>query len=199
MAEPDVFQLADRALARVVAQIGPDQWDMVLPSAFATRSRPEPPSLRSLVNYHAYDDAWVPDMLAGLTMDDAGSDKFDGDLLGDDAVASFEAIVEWACAAAAAVTDLDAVAHLSFGDYPVREYFWQINQFRALRAHDLAREIGVDPDLPAELVQGIWDELSPHAEEWRTIGVYPAAVPVSEDAPLLDRLLGLTGRQPDSA
>jgi hypothetical protein len=27
----------------------------------------------------------------------------------------------------------------------VREYLWQINQFRALRAHDIARVIGVDP------------------------------------------------------
>ena len=130
MAEPDVFQLADRALARVVARIAPEQWGMILPSSFATRSRPEPPSLRTLVNYHAYDDSWVPDMLAGRTMEGAGSDTFDGDLLGDDPVASFEAIVEKACAAAAAVTDLDAVAHLSFGDYSVREYFWQINQFR---------------------------------------------------------------------
>ncbi|HEY1828724.1 MAG TPA: hypothetical protein VGG38_00635 [Acidimicrobiales bacterium] len=103
-----------------------------------------------------------------------------------------------ACAAAA-VSDLDAVAHLSFGDYPVREYFWQINQFRALRAHDIAREIGVDPDLPVDLVQGLWDELTPHAEEWRSIGVFPAAVPVPEDAPLLHRVLGLTGRQPETA
>ncbi len=31
MPEPDVFQLADRALARVVAQIEPSQWDMILP------------------------------------------------------------------------------------------------------------------------------------------------------------------------
>ena len=199
MAEPDVFQLADRALARVVAQITHEQWDMILPGSFATRSRPEPPSLRTLVNYHAYDDAWVPDMLAGLTMEAAGSEKFDGDLLGDDPVASFEAIVEKACAAAAAVTDLDAVAHLSFGDYSVREYFWQINQFRALRAHDIAREIGVAAGLEDELVQGVWDEVSPHAEEWRAIGVYPAAVAVPEDAPLLQRLLGLTGRQPDPA
>ena len=134
MAEPDVLQLADRALARVVAQIGPGQWDMILPGSFATRSRPEPPSLRALVNYHAYDDAWVPDVLAGRTMEEAGADKFDGDLLGDDPVGSFGDIVERACAAAARVTDLDAVAHLSFGDYTVREYFWQINQFRALRA-----------------------------------------------------------------
>jgi uncharacterized protein (TIGR03086 family) len=199
MAEPDVFQLADRALARVVAQVAPDQWDIILPASFATRARPEPPSLRTLVNYHAYDDAWVPDMLAGLTMEEAGSDRFDGDLLAEDPVASFEGIVDRACGAAAAVTDLDAVAHLSFGDYPVREYFWQINQFRALRAHDIARVIGVDADLPAELVQGLWDELTPNAEEWRTIGVFPAAVPVPEDAPLFHRLLGLTGRPPDPA
>ncbi len=197
LAEPDVFQLADRALARVVAQITPDQWEMMLPASFATRARPEPPSLRTLINYHAYDDAWVPDTLDGLTMEEAGSGKFDGDLLGEDPVANFEAIVDRACAAAAAVTDLDAVAHLSFGDYSVREYLWQVNQFRGLRAHDIARAIGVDPALPPELVQGLWDELAPHAEEWRSIGVFPAAVPVPEEAPLLDRLLGLTGRSPD--
>jgi uncharacterized protein (TIGR03086 family) len=199
MAEPETFALADRALARVVAQIAPDQWDMILPSTFVTRSRPEPPALRTLINYHAFDDAWVPDMLAGLTMEQAGSDKFDGDLLDADPAANFDAIVARACAAASAVTNLDAVAHLSFGDYTVREYFWQINQFRALRAHDIARAIGVDPVLPDDLVQAIWDEVSPHAEEWRSIGVYPDAVPVPADAPLLSRLLGLTGRQPDTA
>ena len=57
--------------------------------------------------------------------------------------------------------------------------------------------LGQSVDLEPELVQGVWDEVSPHAEEWRTIGVYGPAVPVPEDAPLLDRLLGLTGRQPD--
>jgi uncharacterized protein (TIGR03086 family) len=196
MAEPDVFVLADRALARVVGQIAPDQWDVTPPASFATSRRREPPSLRSLINYHAYDDAWVPDMLAGLTMAEAGADKFDGDLLGDDPAASFEGMVAAACAAAQSVRDLDAVAHLSFGEYPVREYFWQINSFRALRAHDIARQIGVAAALPDELVQGVWDEVSPHAEEWRAIGVYPAAVPVPEDAPLLARLLALTGRQP---
>ena len=41
--------------------------------------------------------------------------------------------------------------------------------------------------------------MSPHAEEWRAIGVFPTAVPVPADAPLLSRLLGLTGRQPDPA
>ena len=145
------------------------------------------PTLRTIVNYHAYDDAWVPDMLAGHTMAEAGATKFDGDLLGDTPVQRFEEIVAAACDAASAVADFDAPAHLSFGDYTVREYFWQINSFRGLRAHDIARVIGVEPALPPELVQGIWDEVSPHAEEWRTIGVFSAAVPVPDDAPLLDR------------
>jgi hypothetical protein len=199
MNEPEVFELADWALARVVGEIAEDQWDVTIPPEFVTRAGAEPPSLRSLVNYHAFDDAWVPDVLAGLTMEEAGADKFDGDLLGDDPVASFEAIVDRACAAAAEVSDLGAVAHLSFGDYTVREYFWQVNQFRALRAHDIARVIGVEAALHPDLVQGIWDEVSPHAEEWRAIGVFPPAIPVADDAPLLDRLLGLTGRPPDPA
>jgi len=196
MEEADVFVLADRALAEVVAQIQPGQWDMTMPPNFATRSHPTVPGLREVINYHAYDDAWVPDMLAGRTMEEAGATKYDGDLLGDAPVERFEAIVRDACAAAEGVSDYDAVAHLSFGDYPVREYLWQINSFRALRANDIARAIGVEPSLPEALVQGVWDEVSPHAEEWRTIGVYPAAVPVPDDAPLLDRLLGLTGRDP---
>ncbi len=57
--------------------------------------------------------------------------------------------------------------------------------------------IGVDPTLPEDLVQGVWDGLSPRAEEWRAIGVFGAAVPVPGGAPLQDRLLGLTGRQPN--
>jgi uncharacterized protein (TIGR03086 family) len=149
-----------------------------------------------VIGYHAYDDAWVPAMVAGRTMEETGKDTFDGDLLGDDPRSAFAAIVEKACAAVEQVPDLEATVHCSFGDYTVREYLWQINSFRGLRAHDLARVIGVDSALPAELVQGLWDEISPHAEEWRTIGVFPAAVPVTPDAPLQDRLLGLTGRQP---
>jgi uncharacterized protein (TIGR03086 family) len=195
MSEPEVFVMADRALNNVVAQVASDQWAMVLPS-FRTPRIDHDPTLREVVNYHAYDDIWVPDMLAGRTMDEVGADKFDGDLLGDDPKASFSSIVDAACRAAEAVRDLAATVHCSFGDYPMREYFWQINGFRALRVHDIAAVIGVDHGLSTELVQGVYDEIAPHAEEWRAIGVFPAAVPVPDDAPLLDRLLGMTGRDP---
>jgi uncharacterized protein (TIGR03086 family) len=197
--EPQVFVLADTALNHVVSKIKDDQWLTKMPSSFQTRRTEHVPTLREIINYHAYDDAWVPDMLAGRTMDEVGKDKFKGDLLGDDPKARFAALVERACTAARELGDLDRVVHLSFGDFKAREYFWQINMFRGLRAYEIAKVIGADFTLPNDLVQGIWDEISPHAEQWRKIGVFAAAVVVPHDAPLLDRLLGLTGRDPKAA
>ncbi len=200
MDERQLFVLADRTLLKVVNGIRTDQWSMAMPPEFRTRAADHTPTLREIVNYHAYDDAWVPDMLAGRTMAEVGEDQHRGDLLGsapDDHAGYFAAYVEGACAAAEAVPDLDAQVHLSFGDFTVREYFWQITLFRGLRAHDIAKAVGQDHELPDALVQGIWDQVAPHAEEWRAIGVFGPAVPVPDDAPLQDRLLALTGRQPD--
>jgi uncharacterized protein (TIGR03086 family) len=195
MNEAETFVLADQTLNRVVAQIRDGQWSE-RPTSILSRQRDNPPSLRELVNHHAYDDSWVPDMLAGRTMEEAGKDRFQGDLLGEDPKAAFAAIVERACEAARALTDLDRTVHCSFGDYPARGYLWQINGFRGLRAYEIAKAIGIDPTLPDDLVRALWDELRPVAEEWRAIGVFAAAVPVPEDAPLQDRLLALTGRDP---
>ena len=195
MLEPEVFLLAEAAMQRVVDQISDDQWEMVMPPTFASTAD-TPITLREVINYHAYDDVWVPDMLAGLTMDEVGKDAFQGDLLVDDPKGNFTTLVEKASAAARELDDLDRVVHTSFGAYSAREYLWQINTFRGLRAHDLAEVIGVDSTLPEDLVQGLWDEIAPHAEEWRSIGVFGPRIDVAEDAPLQERLLGLTGRQP---
>ncbi len=193
--EQDVFTLADQALKRVIDQIRDDQWAMQMPPTFARRGQ-STVTLREIVNYHAYDDAWVPDMLSGRTMEEAGRTKFDGDLLGDDPKGRFAAIVEAACAAASGLDDLDRTVHCSFGDFTAREYFWQINGFRGLRAHDIARVIGVDSTLPDALAQGLWEEISPHAEEWRAIGIFGPAVAVPDSANQQAKLLGLTGRTP---
>ena len=200
MDERDVFVLADRALERVVLEIRDEQWDSSLPADFAVGApRDVPPTLREVVSYHLYDEAWVPDMLAGRTMAEVGEDRYGTpteDLLGPRPKEAFSAAVDRACAAARALEDLDRTVHCSFGDFPAREYLCQVSSFRGLRAHDLAVVVGADPRLPDDLVAGLWDELTPRAEEWRAIGVFGPAVPVPEDAPLQDRLLGLTGRRP---
>lgn len=199
MTEQEVFVLADRTLNDVVAKVADDQWEMRMPATFARSGSGEPPTLREIVNYHAYDDSWVPDMLAGKTMEEAGRDNFKGDLLGATPKRAFAAEVNRACAAARDFDDLALMVHTSFGDFSARDYLIQITSFRGLRAHDIARVIGVDPTLPADLVQGLWDELSPVADEWRKLGAFPPRVQVPENAPLQDRLLGLTGRDPNAA
>lgn len=193
MTEQDVFILADQALLRVVEQIRDDQWDAVVPAEMTPR---QPGStLRQVINYHAYDEAWVADVLAGKTIEEVGA-AHDGDLLGDDPKAAFAGIVATAVATVRGFSALDKTAHLSYGDYPAREYLTHITYFRGSRVYDLARFIGADTTMLADLVQGMWDEISPHAEEWRKMGVFGPAVEVREDAPLQDRLLGLTGRAP---
>ncbi|MBO0879637.1 MAG: hypothetical protein J2P17_04555, partial [Mycobacterium sp.] len=73
MQENEVFVLADRTLNGVVQRIGKEQWSMVMPDNFLTRALDRRPTLREIINYHAYDDAWVPDMLAGRTMQEVGA------------------------------------------------------------------------------------------------------------------------------
>ena len=197
MREQDVFVLAEHTLKNVINQIRDDQWAMEMPPSFARRDG-RTVTLREIVNYHGYDDAWVPDMLAGRTMGEVGMSAFEGDLLGDDPKGNFARIVESACEAARELNDLDRTVHTTFGDFPAREYFWQINYFRGLRAHDIAQVIGVDSTLPGDLVQGLWEELSPHAAEWREIGVFGPEVVVPADANAQAKLLGLTGRTPSS-
>ena len=193
MDERDVFILADEALNAVVGQIRDDQWDSRVPDDMAPRQPGM--TLRQIVNYHAYDDAWVPDVLEGKTIDDVDT-RWDGDLLGDHPKLNFASIVETAVMTVRGFDDLDRTVHLSYGDFTAREYLKHITSFRGLRVYDIAKFIGADTTMPDDLVQGLWDEIVPEAEQWRQMGVFGAAVEVPESAPLQDRLLGLTGRQP---
>ena len=105
MREQEVFVMADQALCDVVDRIGDDQWATGLPRWFKANAAQRDLDLRRIINYHAYDDAWVPDVLAGRTMAEVGS-RHDGDLLGADPKTAFRAIAEraveavWALATA---------------------------------------------------------------------------------------------------
>ena len=194
MTEQEVFILADEALLRVVELITDDQWDLAVPIEMTPRLPGS--TLRQVIAYHAWDDAWVPDTLAGKTIEEVGDAHGDrqDDLLGDEPQAAFATIVATAVSAVRGLADLDKVVHLSYGDYPAREYLKHITYFRGSRVYDIARFIGADTTMPADLVQGLWDELVPQAEDWRKMGVFGPAVEVPDDAPLQDRLLELTGR-----
>jgi uncharacterized protein (TIGR03086 family) len=192
--EIDVYILSERVLTDIVERLPEDRWEQLTPDWFDSGRR-GPHSLRELLNYHAYDTAWVPDTLAGRTMAEVGS-KYDGDLLGDDPRSGYRLQAERAIAAARSLDDLDRTVHLSYGDFPAREYLKHITSWRTFRAYDLSRWFGFPANLPEKLVQGVWEELLPEVDAWRSMGVFGPAVPVPDDAPLQDRLLGMVGRDP---
>lgn len=195
MTELEIFIQADTALAHVVGQIKPDQWTMPIPDWFAVGPTEQGLPLRGVINRHAYDEAWVPDVLAGKTAAEVGA-KYDGDLLGDDPRASFASITEAALAAARALTeaDLAKTVHLSYGDFSARDYLKHITIYRAPRAYDIAKLIGVDTTLPPQLVQGLYDQLAPEIDQWRAMGVFGPALEAPNNADAQTKLFALIGR-----
>jgi hypothetical protein len=193
--EAEIFVLADQAAVHVYGRIRQDQWDTKLPPLFDMPGADRPVPLRQAINHFAYDDSWVPEMLAGRTMDDVGRGRFDGDLLGADARGSLERIAAAACEAARRVTDREAIVHCSYGDVPTWDYFWQLNVARTIGAHDVAKHIGVDDAISEQLARGMWQGTEPAAEMWRSMGIFRPPVPVSDDASWRDRFLALTGRR----
>jgi hypothetical protein len=191
--EQSVFILANQALAALVAKIEASQWDMKIPAWFKTGRTQADMTLRTIVNYHAYDDAWVPDVLAGKTMAEVGT-KYDGDLLGEQPAKNFAAINSTACEAVRQLRDPSVTVHLSYGNYSAKDYLQHTMCFRGFRFVDIAKLIGADTAMPSDLVQGMWEILTPHAEEWRKVGVFGPEIPVSANAALQERLLGMSGR-----
>ncbi|HEY8478561.1 MAG TPA: TIGR03086 family metal-binding protein [Spirillospora sp.] len=61
---------------------------------------------------------------------------------------------------------------------------------------DLAVATGQKPEFPQDVLETEWERLVATVEMGREYGVYGPEVPVPEDAPLLDRIVGLTGRDP---
>lgn len=202
MTTQEVFIKADEALLKVIEQLPEDKWEKEMPKDFPTFGEGIY-TLRQIMNYQAYDEAWVPAMMEGKTMDELGKDKFgepfSGKTLGENPKKSYAELVE---KAAKAVNNLNTktleerTVHFSYGDFPAEEALRHITIFRGMRVYDFSKAFGLSTKMDRELVQGLWEIISPRAEEWRSMGVFEAEVDVPEDAPLQDRLLGLTGRKP---
>jgi hypothetical protein len=194
IAEAEVFLQADSAAVRVFSSIRTAQWELELPPIFDMPGADQPVPLRLAINHYAYDNAWVPDMLSGRTMDEVGRDRYDGDLLGDDPAAAIQAISTAAALAARGVTDRAMPVHCSYGDCPAADYFWQLNIARTLSANDVAALTGIPAELPESLCQAMFDGTVSGAEMWRSFGIYREPLAAAPDASWRERYLALTGR-----
>ncbi|MBW3619373.1 MAG: TIGR03086 family protein [Actinobacteria bacterium] len=171
---------------RLVRGIADDRWSAPTPCADW--------DVRDLVAHLVDEHAWVPPLLDGRTVAEVG--EVDAEL-GDDPVARHAEVAAAAQAAVVAPGALGRTVHLSFGDVPGSFYVLQRVADLVIHSWDLAVATDQALDLDDELVQAAWDATAPHVTpEVRAAGIFGPEVPVPEDAPLLDRLLGLTGRDP---
>jgi uncharacterized protein (TIGR03086 family) len=169
-----------------VQQIADHQWQ--------ARTPDEEWNVRDLVSHVVSEALWAPPLLAGSTIAEVG-DRFDGDVLGADPKAA------WTSASAAAVQAvnedgaMDRTVHLSFGDFPGREYTMQLFADHLIHAWDLARAIGASERLDPGLVTscGAWFEAMEDA--YRGAGAIAARPPLPADADAQTVLLGRFGRR----
>lgn len=182
----ELFERAVRRFGERVPLIG-DRWAVPTPD--------DGWDVRALVNHVIVEDLWAPPLLAGSTIAEVG-DRFDGDQLGDNPQAAWEAAAEQSIAA---VRDEDALArtvHLSFGDISGQEYVSQLFCDHLIHGWDLARAIGADEALDPDMVAYAYDFLLPQVDGWRSAGVFGPPVGVPTGASRQDQLLALTGRRP---
>jgi hypothetical protein len=184
----ETFLAADHAITGAVTAI--TDWSAPVPPVFVTDPADRP--ARAAVAHLARDEAWIPALLAGRTMDAVGREAFDGDLLGDDPAGSFARLAATARGAAGAVTDLAAPVHCSFGDCSTEEYLWQLVVARTLGAEALAASVGRRGVVDDVLATAVLSGLAPRAELWRTVGILRPAVAPASSSPL-DELLALAG------
>ena len=186
----ELFITSNQALQKVIAQIKDDQWELDMPKGTSSK----PTKLEAAVQYHTYDDAWVPDVLAGKTKAEVG-DGYEALLTADYVQANYRKYNQRAIEAVRDFDDLERVTHLSYGDFPAKDYLQHIISFRAFRSYDIAKLIGADMAMAPDFVQALLAEFSPVIEGYRQMGVFPPAIEVPADASPQTKLLALVGRE----
>ncbi len=195
--EAELFVMAEEMLVEVLGRIRPADRDIVLPPLFEELGVDQPARIWRVVQLYARDDAWVPDLLSGRTIDEVGRDRFDGDLLGDDPQASITRIAGAAMAAAREVTDGDVIVHASHGDVSTRTFLQRLTIARSLVAHYVATYLGSTAcPLPEELARPLWEVTAPEADMWRALGFFRDPMPLPEHVSWRDRFLLTAGHLP---
>ncbi len=185
---PPPFSLVPAALDRfsaLVHAVPPDRWDAPTPCEAWT--------VRDLVNHVTAEHLWAPHLLAGETLEQVG-DRYDGDVLGDDPVAAWDAAAAASRAAWLAV-DPTREVHLSFGLSPAALYGDQMLLDLVVHGWDLARGARVpDPGAAPEAVARARASIEGQdLTAWGDLFAPPVAT--GSDDPE-DQLAGLVGRDP---
>lgn len=171
-----------------VRRIGRDQWTTQTPCADW--------HVRDLLTHLVSEQLWVPHLLSGGTIAEAG-DRFDGDaVLGDHPARAWHEAATAARRAWLAEGAIDGEVEVSFGRTDAVEYCLQMTVDLAVHGWDLATALGHDQPISGDLAEALLDFVAPQASTWESTPMFAAPVPVPADTPAADRLVAVLGRDP---
>lgn len=187
----DRFEALDRSrgeFERRLRLIGPDDWDRPTPCTEW--------SVRDLANHVVGGCRRYSMLLDGASPDQTNALRA-LDHLGADPVVSFAAAADEMAMAFRDPGALTRVVHHPAGDRSGGVLLdMRIMDF-AIHAWDLARALGSDETIDSDLVALLWDVLPAMAPEMVEKGYFEVADAVlPDDAPVIARVLHMTGRQP---
>ncbi len=182
----DLFASAVGEFDARLQQVKADQWHHPTPCTEW--------DVHALVNHVVNEARWVSPLLAGKTLEEVG-DALDGDLLGNDPVASWNAACDEELAAVDSLASIDQMVHVSWGQIPASEYLTQVLMDHVIHGWDLARAIGADEQLAPELVEFCLEVARPMEPMLRGSGSFGDKVEVSDGAGPQAELLGIVGRR----
>lgn len=191
MSEVELVELYRRAVVGFtdrVRQVGPEQWGAPTPCAQW--------DVRALVNHVVYEQRWAVPLFEGATIAQVG-DRFEGDVLGDDPVATATEAGHASIDVVAVAGALDQTVHLSFGDTPGSEYLAQLLADHLVHAWDLAVAVGADPHLDAEAVHACAAWYAGREQMYRAGGAVGPRIDVPAERGEQAVLIGAFGRDPD--
>jgi uncharacterized protein (TIGR03086 family) len=171
---------------RHVGRIGPSQWTNATPC--------DEWDVRALLDHLVYETLWVPDLVAGATIEQVG-DRYEGDRLGDDPAAA------WAAAKVAAIDGVRAAepgvtVHTSAGEVTAESYLTEMLFDASIHGWDLAQGIGVEHSIPDDVAADLVTWFTPQVERWVAAGAIARPAPVPGDADAATKLVALSGRNP---
>lgn len=186
----EMFLSAQRAFGARVHAVGADQWRLPTPD--------DEWDVTALVDHLIDENRWLPPLAHGHDLDAAGKIVEGAKTTAGDDRAKVWDDVSVACADVVKEDGvLERTASLSRGPTAMRDYLGEMVFDHIVHAWDLGKAIGYAGDpMPADVVEQLYGMATDMADVIASSGLFHPPVEIDDDAPTLDKLVALTGRDP---
>ncbi|MQA88100.1 MAG: TIGR03086 family protein [Streptosporangiales bacterium] len=188
MSDAQFMARAAALMVEIVRNVKPDQ--------LTARTPCTEYDVRELVNHLLF---WGPSLEGAARKEsvpppaeaEAGVDLTEGDW-----AAALEAHIDRTVAAWSESDAWEGITHMGPMELPASLVGGMVVGELVVHGWDLARATGQHPAWDDDLLEYLYEEVAKSAEQGRQIGVYGPEVAVPPSSSPLDRVLGLTGRNP---